>query len=367
MMGEKTISITFLGDISLNAKYNELYEKGEKPFEEIGNFLADSDLVVGNLECFAESKQGENLLKKPRLKTKLETLNYLKDINLGLACLANNHFYDNLEEGFKKTIDFLTNNNINYIGASMTGMEEIPFIFEKDGISVAILNYVTPDTNPHLPEDAKVKPNWFYLKKVEQDIRDLRNKVDYIIVYPHWGGKMEGALLPDKELIPIAHKIIDAGADIIIGHHSHTIQPYEIYQGKYIFYSLGNFCFSDIIFEGKISYLDRKRGFKGIIVKAMFAKKSHYIKPLMVSIADHNIIPLYNNLNPAKIDNNLLMNKFWELYVIFEKEIYPLVRYLFFSGQSPLVQILNIFSKQVYKFTNKNILRNYAKSKRTLL
>ncbi len=57
----------------------------------------------------------------------------------------------------------------------------------------------------------------------------MRNKVDYIIVYPHWGGKMEGALLPDKELIPIAHKIIDAGADIIIGHHSHTIQPYEIY------------------------------------------------------------------------------------------------------------------------------------------
>ena len=68
MMGEKTISITFLGDISLNAKYNELYEKGEKPFDEIGNVLADSDLVVGNLECFAESEQGENLLKNHGLK-----------------------------------------------------------------------------------------------------------------------------------------------------------------------------------------------------------------------------------------------------------------------------------------------------------
>ena len=71
-------------------------------------------------------------LKKPRLKTKLETLNYLKDINYGLACLANNHFYDNLEEGFQETINFLTNNNINYIGASMIGREEIPFIFNKD-------------------------------------------------------------------------------------------------------------------------------------------------------------------------------------------------------------------------------------------
>ena len=347
MMGEKTISITFLGDISLNAKYNELYEKGEKPFEEIGNFLADSDLVVGNLECFAESKQGENLLKKPRLKTKLETLNYLKDINLGLACLANNHFYDNLEEGFQETINFLTNNNINYIGASMTGMEEIPFIFVKDGISVAILNYVTLDTNPHLPEDAKVKPNWFYLNKVEQDIANLRNKVDYIIVYPHWGGKMEGALLPDKELIPIAHKIIDAGADIIIGHHSHTIQPYEIYQGKYIFYSLGNFCFSDLTFENRQIYLDRRRNYEGLIICAQFSQNSIFINPNKISVINNRIVPLNDNIKPSNLSNSPLLNKLWAPYLFYERRVYSIISFLFFRGKSPISQVKNIKLKKI--------------------
>ncbi len=350
MNNEPLMSIIFLGDISLNDNYIELYKRGEKPFEEISNILNNSDLVVGNLECFSDSQEGENLLKKPRLKTKLETLNYLKDINLGLACLANNHFYDNLEEGFKKTIDFLSYNNINYIGASINGSEGQPFIFEKNGISIAILNYVSKDTNPNLPDDAKVRPNWFYLKKVEEDLTKLKDNVDYIIVYPHWGGKMEGAKLPDRELIPIAHKIIDAGADLIIGHHSHTIQPYEIYKGKYIFYSLGNFCFSDVITDGIVSYLDRKRGLKGVIVLVEFTQNYHYIQPFIISLADNKIIFLNKLPKYTKIDNYFLKNRLWGFYVYYEKKIYPIYRFLFHSGQPIVNQICKIKLSKIIKY-----------------
>ena len=70
-------------------------------------------------------------------------------------------------------------------------------IYIKNGIKIAILNYVIKDTNPKLPKDAKVNPNWFYLKKVEEDISKLKNKMDYIILDPHWGGKIQGAKLPD--------------------------------------------------------------------------------------------------------------------------------------------------------------------------
>jgi len=207
--------------------------------------------------------------------------------------LANNHFYDNLEKDFQNTINFLEENSIYHIDSSITGNEGEPYIFEKKGIKVAVLNYVTKDTNPNLLNDAKVRPNWFYLKKVEEDIAKLKDKVDYIIVYPHWGGRMEGAKLPDRELIPIAHKIIDAGADLIIGHHSPTIQPYEIYKGKYIFYSLGNFCFSDLISDGRISYLERKRGLKGAIVSVVFTTQNyHYIQPFIISLAENKITRL---------------------------------------------------------------------------
>ena len=351
MIDENSISLAFLGDISLNDDYNVLYDRGEKPFKQIGSFLAKSDLVVGNLECLAESKQGENILKKPRLKTKLETLNYLKDINLGLACVANNHFYDNLEEGFQDTVNFLEENSINHIGASITGNEGDPYIFEKKGIKVAILNYVTKDTNPNLPNDAKVRPNWFYLKKVEEDIAKLKDKVDYIIVYPHWGGRMEGAKLPDRELIPIAHKIIDAGADIIIGHHSHTIQPYEIYKGKYIFYSLGNFCFSDLISDGRISYLERKRGLKGAIVSVVFTTQNyHYIQPFIISLAENKITLLHKALRYFKINKYLVKNRLWESYVYYEKKIYPIYRFLFHSGQPIVNQICEIKLSKIIKY-----------------
>ena len=165
MVNESSILLSFLGYISLNDGYNVLYERGEKPFKQIESILNKSDLVLDNLECLAESKQGENLIKKPRLKTKLETLNYLKDINLGLACLANNHCYDNLEEGFNNIISFLSENCINCIGASISGNENEPYIYKKNGIKIAILNYVNKDTNPNLPKDAKVNPNGFIWKK----------------------------------------------------------------------------------------------------------------------------------------------------------------------------------------------------------
>ena len=123
-MGKKN-TITFLGDISLNDKYNYLYKNGEKPFESLKDILFGSDFVVGNLECLAKGDKGENLLKRPRLKTNLETLNYLKDLNLGLALLAHNHTYDNLEDGFLKTINFLKGNSIAYIGAGLSQAEEL--------------------------------------------------------------------------------------------------------------------------------------------------------------------------------------------------------------------------------------------------
>ncbi len=351
MIDENFISLSFLGDISLNDDYNVLYERGEKPFKQIGSILNKSDLVVGNLECLAESKQGENLLKKPRLKTKLETLNYLKDINLGLACLANNHCYDNLEEGFNNTVSFLSENGINYIGASVSGNENEPYIYKKNGIKIAILNYVTKDTNPNLPKDAKVNPNWFYLKKVEEDIAKLKNKVNYVIVYPHWGGKMEGAKLPDRELIPIAHKIIDAGADLIIGHHSHTLHPYEIYKGKYIFYSLGNFCFSDIQINGKIIEFDKKRSSQSIIVNIECNSRYLYVYYIIINQKSHYLT--IDNHERLLYDDRmrifiplLHINTLWFLYLFYEKQLYPIIRYFFSNNRNPFrrLKTLNIIS-----------------------
>ena len=272
------ITISFVGDIGLNDDYVTLKSNHIDPFISLTPYFDDCDLLVGNLECALKGDKGENYLKRPRLSTTLETLQYLKSINLALASLATNHIYDNLEDGFQKTLDFLGDNHISYLGAGMD--KEIarrPYVFSKNNISFCFFNYITPDTNPSLPDHAGVVLNEFNLERCIVELQEHKS-VDFRIVLLHWGGRFEGGLYPDFDQPGLARTLIDHGADLIIGHHSHTLQPYEIYKGKYIFYSLGNFCFSDIKFEGRVRKMSSLRERESVIVVADFSKNNYSVK-----------------------------------------------------------------------------------------
>ena len=133
------VKISFLGDISLNDNYISLYNEGENPFSDLQMLLHESDYVVGNLECMAKGDEGENILKRPRLATTVETLNYLKYLNLSVACLAHNHVFDQLLSGYLKTTNFLKNNNIDFLGAGNSKEEAAERrIFSNSGIKIGI-------------------------------------------------------------------------------------------------------------------------------------------------------------------------------------------------------------------------------------
>lgn len=242
--------IAFVGDISLNDIYNILYEQGVHPFVNAHSFLTKFDYIVGNLECMSEGSEGENLLKAPRLKTKTITLNYLNEIGINIIQLAHNHAYDNLLDGFNKTTSFLEKSGIRYFGAGTDyDAASKPIILNENGLKICLLNYVNKDTNPNLPIDSKVHLNWYDEERILMDITKYKSQCDFVILLFHWGGNVERGRFPDWGQPIEAKKYIDAGADMIVGGHSHTIQPYEVYRGKYIFYSLGNFCFSHFFDE----------------------------------------------------------------------------------------------------------------------
>jgi len=329
------VKISFIGDISLNDAYNDLYERGEKPFDEVGEILKQSDLVVGNLECFAEGDKGENELKRPRLKTKLETLNYLNDIGVNIVSLANNHAYDNLEDGFEKTIGFLEKNGIRYLGASTKkGDESKPLLIEIKGHRICFLNYVTEDTNPNLPREAKVYLNWFNEDKIIEDIEKYKNDVDQVILLLHWGGRVEGGSFPDWDQPKIAKRLIDAGADLIIGHHSHTIQPYEVYKGKYIFYSLGNFCFADIRFEDKIINKRTRQEINSFIVnEAINGSYEVYIRKIKNTNSKIRVFNKMNSRSTKNISFHFILKLYflWYLYWIKLKILHPILYFLIYD------------------------------------
>jgi hypothetical protein len=289
------VNISFIGDISLNDDYIDLYRQGIKPFSRLADELQKADLVVGNLECLAAGNQGENLEKRPRLKTDINTLGYLKEINLGLACLAHNHVYDNLEDGFQQTLDFLQKNGIHHLGASIAsgsdyearsmtyevpGSDNVPDAgvnLEINGIRFAFFNYVSEDTNPNLPPGSRIRLNVLDVDNVIQDLHRARES-DYRILLLHWGGRYENSYFPGPPQIILAKKFIEAGADLIIGHHPHTLQPILLHKGKSVYFSLGNFCFADVHSDGKVKTIRHRRWNESVVVKTAFSEDGYDIE-----------------------------------------------------------------------------------------
>jgi hypothetical protein len=350
------VQIAFLGDISFNDEYNALYVQGINPFEKISRELYECDLVVGNLECIASGDEGENRLKKPRLKTNAETLNYLKNINISVVTLAHNHVFDNLTDGFKKTVSFLDADKIRYLGAGFTDeISRKPFLFEKDGMKFCFLSYVHEDTNPNLPDNCPVKLNIYKKEKIIEDIFIYKQKKYIVILLLHWGGKYEGGMYPDYYQSDHAKQFVDSGADLIIGHHSHTFQPFEKRDDKYIFYSLGNFCFSDIISDGKLKrILNNPRFTTSAVVQVNFKSNKYSVK----------IIPIKNKNRHIhksnRVINTLILRSRNVLFRLLKKSIFlrKLYRIKYLRINPYLFMLYNFSEISYIKRMGKIIKRN---------
>ncbi len=250
---DKEIKMLVFGDIMLDRNVlNIINKKGfDYIFENLkeDNFLEDYDFVMANLEG-ATTNNGEHYrpINLYDFAFKPDLVSKLKEYNFNIFILANNHLSDQGEKGISETYNNLSNLGFNYLGCkdaylspsnefvvSNLGNQEVlnsdncsNIVLEKNGKKIAFLSFSI--VYSRIDED-----------EIVQRIKDLKEFSDYVIVTPHWG--LEYKSLANKEQEVLAHKMIDAGADIIIGHHPHVIQNKEIYEEKEIYYSLGNFVF----------------------------------------------------------------------------------------------------------------------------
>ena len=362
------MKISFLGDISLNNRYNTYYTQKLNPFENVSEILEKSDLVVGNLECLAEGPQ-ENILKRPRLKTRSTTLNFLSDIKLNVSTLAHNHVFDNRREGFENTIQALADQNISHLGAGIEKSDASkPLQFNKDA-NVAFLNYVTHDTNPNLPCDADVHVNLFEIERLQKEIQELKSQGWQVFLLLHWGGGAEGRYFPDWEQTRIGRQLIDFGADLIVGHHSHTLQPFEVYKGKYIFYSLGNFCFDDVEFEGRTFKIKKPSGTESAILNISISEDLEIEAELIPINKDDSLRVFVDWAVLKKFKFRQLIFKIifcskicWSCYFFFSKTIMPIINYFKRDDQSLISRLRGINKKRVTMYFS-NISRTFFDKK----
>jgi len=246
---KEEVSLVAVGDISYSRGVERVIKKQKDinyPFLKIQDYLKDADLVFGNLETPITS--GREILDGEMIfRSNPGTEQALKKANFSVLSLANNHTPNFGEEGLKDTFTYLQNAGIKYVGAGKNEEEAYrPVYIEKKGIKFAFLAYSDAGLVPTSYEAGNNHAGtaFMQLDKMTKAIKEAGQKADFIIVSMHAGTEYTDE--PNSLQINFAHLAINSGADLVIGHHPHTVQTMEKYKDKYIFYSLGNFVFDQM-------------------------------------------------------------------------------------------------------------------------
>lgn len=235
----KELSILAFGDAMLGRHVRYLMDKNghNYPFEKLGDFKnifsENEDIVFANLE---------GPIKGAGIKSDTSMMfgfpDYVGDLlvekGISLVSLANNHTLNMGVDGFNSTTEILKDKGIGYCGEPV-GISENSVFYgvaqdeAGNDITYAFLCFHSAISDLDFEQAYKL-------------VEDVRPKVDFLIVSMHWGVEYKHTPDQNKQVVP-GHAFIDHGADLVIGHHPHVVQPFEIYNGHFIFYSLGNFIF----------------------------------------------------------------------------------------------------------------------------
>lgn len=233
---EDEMNFLFFGDIMLDRNVGHILEN--KSVTELlsglkdgdMNYFKDKDIVSANLEG-AVTNEGAHYapVNLYDFAFTIENVKELKNYNFNYFALANNHFLDQGTKGVNETRENLKKEKFYFSGAPDAQISEYSRVdIEINDKDVAMISLSMVYNN--------------FDKEVATELIDLaQDETDYVIVNIHWGNEYEHDFSIYQQ--NVGRSLIEAGADLIIGHHPHVVQGMEIYQGKPIFYSLGNFIF----------------------------------------------------------------------------------------------------------------------------
>jgi len=243
---DDVITLIAVGDISYSRGVEMIVTKQQDinyPFLRIRDYLKDADLVFGNLET--PITPGRKIVNFEMIfRSNPGTEQALKQAGFSILSLANNHTPNFGAKGLADTINYLNEVGIKSVGAGANEQEaNRPVYLEKKGIKFAFLAYNDPDVVPASYEASETGAGTAFMRveKMTKAINEAKRGSDFVIVSMHSG--TEYVENPNNSQISFARAAIEAGADLVLGHHPHVIQTIEKYQGKYILYSLGNFVF----------------------------------------------------------------------------------------------------------------------------
>ncbi len=242
------VTINLVGDVLLPAGVGQAIagHGPDYPWGDTAGTLRESDLAIANLECAVSESGVPEANKEFTFRADPRSLSGAVKAGVDVFTLANNHVLDFGREAMLDTIKHLKENKISYAGAGLNEEEAArPAILEAGGKRVAVLAFsrIIPRSDWVAAEDQAGLASGYNFKVMMDSVKAAENRADITVVGVHWGNEYDD--FPEEKDIHLARALVDAGADIVVGHHPHVLQGVEIYNGKIIAYSLGNFIFTN--------------------------------------------------------------------------------------------------------------------------
>ncbi len=261
---ESVTELIFAGDVCLSGYVTANYDKaGISGVLEDGLLLtmqqADICMVNEEFPFGTGGTQAED--KQYTFRTDPSYSSIFTDMGVDIVTLANNHVLDYGQEVLRQTFQTLDEKGILYAGAGES-VEEASALrtIEANGETYGFLaaSRVIPVTSWNVENSQPGVFTTYDKTALVHAIERAKDNCDFLTVYVHWG--IERNTMPEDYQIELAHAYIDAGADLVIGAHPHVLQGIEEYQGKMIFYSLGNFIFNQSIEKTMLVRVTKENG-----------------------------------------------------------------------------------------------------------
>jgi hypothetical protein len=275
MTEEGALTIAAVGDVII------MRPEPDSMFRSTGAVLRASDITFGNCETpYSEPAPRNPIARGALLGSPASVPALAGAAGFNVMSFANNHHLDYGYPAFARTLELLHENGIATCGAG-ANIEEarMPAIIESHGVRVGFLAYNSIsllgfEAGPEKPGAAPLRahtvyeqveqeqpgtkpdiwtyPNYEDLAAMVEDVKKAREQTDVLIFTCHWGLHYIGGAIADYERV-IARAAIDAGADLVLGHHQHVLRGVDTYRGKLIFHGLGNFAYDLPLLEGDIT------------------------------------------------------------------------------------------------------------------
>lgn len=242
----KSVKLTFVGDVMFASKVEDILKKNgwDYPYRYVKDYLSKGDITVANLET-PLTERGSAQSKDYVYRSSPQALPALQAAGVDLVNTANNHILDYGEEGLLDTLDELDKAGMKRVGTGRNIDEAYQsVIMERNGLKIAFLGFsrVAENSDWYAGKNKPGVAETYSTKLPLEAIAKARQEADLVVVIAHWG--VERKDRPVKEQTDLAHKYIDQGADLVVASHPHVVQGFELYKGKWIAYSLGNFIFT---------------------------------------------------------------------------------------------------------------------------